>query len=50
MDGYGGKEKMAAGTLRFFSNRMMRQTEVSFVLPNDMDPMMVKGNPHFKGP
>ncbi len=41
---------MATGRLRFYSISQMGQVNISYVIPNDIPPMMVEGNEHFKRP
>ncbi len=41
---------MATGRFRFYSTAQMGQVDVSFVIPNDMPPILVEGNKHYKRP
>lgn len=41
---------MAAGRFRFYSFAQMKQVDVSFVIPNDMPPILVEGNENYKRP
>ena len=41
---------MATGRLRFYSISQMGQVNISYVIPNDIPPIMVEGNEHFKRP
>ena len=41
---------MAICTIEFFSNKLRQFTTFKAILPNDLPPEMVAGNPHFQRP
>ena len=41
---------MATGRMRFYSVTQMGQTNISYVLPNDVPDFMKTGNPHYERP
>ena len=41
---------MANGTFEFYSNSLHRIVELRILLPNDLLPEFVAGNPHFARP
>ena len=41
---------MATGRMRFYSLSLSGQTNITYVLPNDVPPMMTMGNPCFQRP
>ncbi|MCR5640128.1 MAG: hypothetical protein K6G04_02105 [Lachnospiraceae bacterium] len=38
---------MATGSMRFYSVCRSGQTRFQYVIPNDLQPEMVQGNPHY---
>ena len=41
---------MAICTIEYFSNKLRQFTKFKAILPNDLPPEMVAGNPHFQRP
>ena len=41
---------MASGRMRFYSEAQMGQVNISYVIPNDIPPIMVGDNPYYKRP
>ena len=45
-----GGKSMAICTIEYFSNNLRQFTKFKAILPNDLPPEMVAGNPHFQRP